>query len=69
MPELMAYSVMICALVLLEINQNRGQLELFCMISHNKLGPEPTARKHFLHLCMSFYVFCTYELLLGWTPV
>ena len=42
MPELIAYSVMFCALVFLETNHNRGQLELLCIVSYNKLGSKPT---------------------------
>lgn len=38
MPELIAYSVMSCALVFLETDHNRGQLELLCVDNHNKLG-------------------------------
>ena len=37
MPELIACSVQSCALVFLESNYNRGQLELLCVDSHNKL--------------------------------
>ena len=60
MPKLIAYSVMFCALVFLETNHNRGQLELLCIVSHIKLGPESTT----LYLCMSFYVF----VILCWGP-
>jgi hypothetical protein len=46
MLQLMADSVMFCALVFLGINQNRCQIELPCIVSHNKLGLGPTARQH-----------------------
>jgi hypothetical protein len=68
MPELIADSVMFCGLVVLETSHNRGQLELLCIGSHNKQGPEPTAQRHFLRLLMSFYGICFYKLPLGWTP-
>ena len=58
--ELIAYSVIFYALVFLETNHNRGQLELLCIVSHIKLGPESTT----LYLCMSFYVF----VILCWGP-
>ena len=57
MPKLTIGSVTFCALVLLETNYYRSRLELLCIVSHNKLGPEPTTQQHFLHLCMSFYGF------------
>jgi hypothetical protein len=62
MPELIAYSVMYYALVFLETNHNRSQLKLLCIVSHSKLGPEPTAKQLFLHLCMNFYGLCLYKL-------
>jgi hypothetical protein len=68
MPQLITYSVMFCALVFLETNHNRSQLGLLCVVSHDKLGTEPTTMQHFLHLCMSFYSFCFSKLPLGWTP-
>ena len=64
-PELIAYSVMLCALVLLETNHNRGQLELLCMVSHIKLGPESTT----LYLCMSFYFLFFHFMLGSWTSI
>ena len=57
MPQVEFYSVMLCALVILETNHNTGHLELLCIVSHNKLGPKPISQQHFLHLCMSFYSF------------
>ena len=66
-PELIAHMVTFCALVFLETNHNRRQLELFCIVSRNKLGPEPTAQWHFLHPCMSFYGIYFSKLPLGWT--
>lgn len=53
-------SIFCYGLVLLETNHNRGQLELLCIVSHIKLGPESTT----LYLCMSFYVF----VILCWGP-
>jgi hypothetical protein len=55
-------------LVFLETNHNRSHLELLCIVSHSKLGHEPTTGQHFLHLVMSFYGLCFYKLSLGWTP-
>ena len=55
MPQVEFYSVMLCALVILETNHNTGHLELLCIVSHNKLGPEPTTQHQFLHLYISFY--------------
>lgn len=66
-PELLADSVTFCVLVFLENSHNRGQLELLCIVSHNKLEPEPTAQRYFLHFYMSFYDFCFCKLPLGWT--
>ena len=68
MPGLTAYSLKLRALVFLETNHNRGQLELLCTVSHNKLGPKPTARQNFLPPCMSFYGLCLSKLPLGWAP-
>jgi hypothetical protein len=68
MPELITSSVMFCALVFLETNHNRNQLELPCVASHHKPKPKSTARQHFLHLCISIYDFYFYKLPLGWTP-
>ena len=62
MSDLIVYSAMFCASVFLEASYNRGQLELLCRVSHNMLGPEPTIRQHFLHLCMNVYDFCLYKL-------
>ena len=61
-------SIFCYGLVLLETNHNRGQLELLCIVSHNMLGPEPTAQQHFLFPCVSFYGLCLYKLPLRWTP-
>jgi hypothetical protein len=30
-------------------------IELFFIVNHNKLRPEPTTQQYFLHLCISFY--------------
>ena len=39
-------------------------VELLCIVTHNKLEPEPepTTQQHFLHLCMSFYAISLYKL-------
>ena len=58
MSVLIGYSVTFCALVFLETNHNRSQLELLCIVGHNKLGPEPTTQQYFLNLGMSFMASC-----------
>lgn len=50
MSRLIADSVILCALMLLETNHNRGPLELLCIVNHDKLGWEPTAQQYFLYL-------------------
>jgi hypothetical protein len=61
------------ALVFLETNHNWGQLELLCIISHNRLGPVPTCTCTNqlatlpLPMCKLLW-FCLCKLPLGWTP-
>lgn len=57
MPELITYSAMLCALVSLETNHNRNQLGPLCIVSHNKLGTEPTTMLHFLYELLEFFAF------------
>jgi hypothetical protein len=57
MLSLIICSVMFCARVFLETKHKRSQLELLCIVSHNKCGPEPTTQQYLLHLCMSFMFF------------
>lgn len=60
MSGLTADFVILCALMLLETNHNRGPLELLCIVNPNKLGPEPTAQQYFLYLSVNFHCFCFY---------
>jgi hypothetical protein len=54
MLKLIANSVMFGDLVFLENQNNRSQLKVPHIGSHNKFGPNPYTRQNFLQLCMNF---------------
>lgn len=64
-PKLITHPVMFCA----PGNQSlQKSVELLCIVTHNKLGSEPTTQEYSLHLGVCFYGVCFYNLPLGWTP-